>query len=264
MALLNGIFRHAQKYGWCAANPVAAADRPRDDSEPDTRFLNQADLEALIAATPDDPLGRMERVLYLTAAMTGLRQGELVALRWSDVDGKARVVRVRRSFTRGEFGRPKSRRSVRAVPLADRLARQIEAYRRQAPFPADQDLVFAHPRTGRPYDASRLRKRFRAAARRAAIRSVRFHDLRHTFGTQMAAAGAPLRAIQGWMGHRDYRTTSIYSDFAPDQSNGRRWAAAAFGAQAGADVAAIGLPRKESTRICAPVHPRHPRFGTRE
>ena len=135
MVLLNGLFRHAQKYGWCAANPVAAADRPRDDGEPDTRFLDQAELEAVIAAAPDDPLGRMERVLYLTAAMTGLRQGELVALRWRDVDWNARVVRVRRSFTRGELGRPKSRRSVRAVPLADRLARQLEAYRRQHPVP---------------------------------------------------------------------------------------------------------------------------------
>jgi integrase len=228
MVLLHGIFRHAQKYGWCVANPVTAADRPRNDSEPDTRFLDKAELEAIIAAAPGDPLGRMERVLYLAAAMTGLRQGELIALRWRNVDSNARVVRVRRSFTRGEFGKPKSRRSVRAVPLADRLALEIESYHCRTSFPADDDLVFAHPATGRPYDASQLRKRFKAAAKRTGIRPVRFHDLRHTFGTQMAAAGAPLRAIQGWMGHGDYKTTSIYADFAPDHSNGRQWAAAAF------------------------------------
>jgi hypothetical protein len=58
---------------------------------------------------------------------------------------------------------------------------------------------------------------------------VRFHDLRHTFGTHMAAAGAPLRAIQEWMGHRDHSTTQIYADHAPDPTNGRRWAEAAFG-----------------------------------
>jgi integrase len=235
MVLLNGIFRHAQKYGWCVANPVTAADRPRDGSDPDTRFLDRAELEAVIAATPDDQLGRMERALYLAAAMTGLRQGELVALRWRDVDLSAQVVRVRRSFTRGEFGRPKSRRSARAVPLAERLAREIETYRGCTSFSADDDLVFAHPATGRPYDASRLRKRFQAAAKRAGVRAIRFHDLRHTFGTQMAAAGAPLRAIQEWMGHGDYKTTSIYADFAPDQSNGRLWAAAAFGSEEAAD-----------------------------
>ena len=47
------------------------------------------------------------------------------------------------------------------------------------------------------------------------MRPVRFHDLRHTFGTQMAAAGAPLRTLQEWMGHRDYKTTLIYADYAP-------------------------------------------------
>ena len=61
------------------------------------------------------------------------------------------------------------------------------------------------------------------------MRSIRFHDLRHTFGTRMAAAGAPLRTIQEWMGHRDYKTTEIYADYAPDPSQGARWAEAAFG-----------------------------------
>jgi integrase len=57
---------------------------------------------------------------------------------------------------------------------------------------------------------------------------VRFHDLRHTFGTRMAAAGAPLRAIQEWMGHSDQRTTLIYADYAPDLTQGAMWAARAF------------------------------------
>ena len=74
-----------------------------------------------------------------------------------------------------------------------------------------------------------MRRRFQDAACRAELRPVRFHDLRHTFGTRMAAAGAPLRAIQEWLGHSDYRTTSIYADYAPDPSGGARYAAIAFG-----------------------------------
>ena len=58
---------------------------------------------------------------------------------------------------------------------------------------------------------------------------MRFHDLRHTFGTRMAAAGAPLRSIQEWLGHSDYRTTSIYADYAPDVTQAAVWAARAFG-----------------------------------
>jgi integrase len=73
-----------------------------------------------------------------------------------------------------------------------------------------------------------VRRRFQAAARRAGLRPVRFHDLRHSFATRLAAAGAPMRAIQEWMGHSDQRTTMIYSHFAPDLTQGAMWAARAF------------------------------------
>ena len=227
---LHGVFRHAVKRGWCAANPVAAVDRPRNaGGDPDIRFLDGAELEALLRATPDDLLGPTEHALYLTAAMTGLRQGELLALRWQDVDWTAGVVRVRRSYTRGEFGTPKSRRSSRAVPIADRVAGELHRHYQGSAYTADSELVFCHPHSGRPYDASKLRVRFKLALQRAGVREVRFHDLRHTFGTRMAAAGAPLRAIQEWMGHRNYATTEIYADYAPDPSQGAAFAQRAFG-----------------------------------
>jgi integrase len=162
--------------------------------------------------------------------MTGLRRGELLALRWRDVDWAASLIRVRRNYTRGEFGTPKSRRSSRAVPLADTVASELERHFQRSAFTGDDDLVLAHPLLGTVLDASKLRKRFQGAARRAQLRPVRFHDLRHTFGTRMAAAGAPLRAIQEWMGHRDSRATSLYADYAPDATQGATWAARAFGA----------------------------------
>jgi integrase len=176
----------------------------------------------------------MERVLYRTAAMTGMRRGELLALRWMDVAWTNRVIRVRRSFTRGEFGAPKSRRSSRAVPLADSLAAELERYHQGSHQTEDDDLVFRHPLTGRPYDPAKLRRRFQASVSRAGLRPIRFHDLRHTFGTRMASAGAPLRAVQEWMGHRDFRTTLIYADYAPDASAGAQWAERAFGGDGGA------------------------------
>jgi len=74
----------------------------------------------------DDRLGWVERVMYLTAAMTGMRQGELFALRWRDVDWSAGRIRVRRNYVRGEFGAPKSKRSARSVPLASRVAGELE------------------------------------------------------------------------------------------------------------------------------------------
>jgi integrase len=228
LGVLHAIYTYAVKRGWCTANPVAAVDKPRIRREPEIRYLAAAELDALIEATPSTPLGAVERVLYLTAAMTGMRRGELLALRWRDVDADAGVVRVRRTYTRGTFGTPKTRRSSRAVPLAERVREELQRHRGRSGSSGDYDLVFAHPVTGRVLDPSRVRKRFQAAARRAGLRPVRFHDLRHTFGTRMAAAGAPLRAIQEWLGHSDYRTTSIYADYAPDATQGAVWAARAF------------------------------------
>jgi integrase len=227
--LLNGICAHALKRGWMTENPVARVERPpRVRRDPDLRFLQQDEIDALLLAIPDDGLGPMERVMYRAAAMTGLRQGELLALRWRHVDWAANLVRVRRTYTRGEFGPPKSRRSVRAVPVADALLVELERLYQRSAYQSESDLVFCHPQTGRPYDASRLRKRFKRAIEAAGVREVRFHDLRHTFGTQMAAAGAPLRSLMEWMGHRDFATTLVYADYAPDQTQGVQLVERAF------------------------------------
>jgi integrase len=231
LGLLGAIFALSLKRGWCTTNPVAAIDKPRPRYDHDIRYLNGDELEDLLRAAPDTRLGRLEQALYLTAAMTGLRRGELLALRWEDVDFDAGVIRVRRTYSRGEFGTPKSRRSNRAVPLAERVAESLRARCAASLFTDRSDLVFAHPESGQVLDPSRVRKRFQAAARRAGLRPVRFHDLRHSFATRLAAAGAPMRAIQEWMGHSDQRTTMIYSHFAPDLTQGAMWAERAFGGE---------------------------------
>src|SRR4051794_28807528 len=228
LGLLGAIFTHAVKRGWCAGNPVAAVDKPRSSYNHDIRYLIGDELEDLLLATADTALGRLERTLYITAAMTGLRRGELLALRWQDVDFDAAVIRVRRTFSRGQFSTPKSRRSNRAVPLAERVADSLRTRKESSAFCTESDLVFAHPDSGQVLDPSKVRKRFQAAVRRAGLRPVRFHDLRHSFATRMAAAGAPLRAVQEWMGHADQRTTMIYAHFAPDLTQGAMWAARAF------------------------------------
>ena len=227
----HGLFAYASDHGWVASNPVAAVKRPRQlGTDPDIRFLEVVELEALLRAIPDDELGAVELPLYLTAALTGLRQGELIALRWRDVDWTAGLVRVRRNITRGKLGTPKSKRSSRAVPMADRVAAELERHFKRSAFQGDDDLVFCHPHTGGPYDPSKMRQRFKDTRDRAGLRDdVRFHDLRHTFGTRMAAAGAPLRFIQEWMGHRSAQTTEIYADYAPDPTQGAKFAQVAFG-----------------------------------
>jgi integrase len=219
--LLGATFELAVRRRWMVANPVRGVDRPRGGSaDPDIRYLTMEEVEAVLRAVPDDGLGHVERVLYLAAIMTGMRRGELLGLRWGDIDWEAKRIRVRRNYVRGEFGPPKSRRSSRSVPLTDRLAGELQRLYEGSPFEADEDLVFAHPHSrkqGTPLDGSKVLKRFKVALRRAGIRDVRFHDLRHTFGTRMAAAGVPMRTLQEWMGHRDFATTLVYADYTPSR-----------------------------------------------
>ena len=232
LGTLHSLIEFAIDEGWMVGeNPVKRVERPAlATTDPDVRFLDSEEVEALLRAVPDDPLGRVERVMYLTAAMTGMRQGELLGLRWRDVDWTARRIRVRRNYVRGEFGTPKSKRSARSVPLATRVATELELLFQDSPRKRDDDLVFAHPETGKPIDRSKLLKRFKAALRDADVRAVRFHDLRHTFGTRMAAQGVPMRVLQEMMGHRDFKTTLIYADYAPSEREAE-WVEQAFRAE---------------------------------
>jgi integrase len=221
--LLHAVFAYAQKRMGVQANPCQLVDLPRVDPDEDIRFLTKPDVEKLLEAVPDDDFGRVEHVMYLAAVMTGMRQGEMRGLRWQDIDWLASRVRVRRNYTRKRYGKPKSRRSSRSVPLALRLAAELETHFQRSAYQADDDLVFCHPHTGNPVDNSKILKRFKQACEDAGIArydeegkvSNVFHDLRHTFGTQMAAAGVPMRTLQEWMGHRDFKTTLVYADYAP-------------------------------------------------
>lgn len=215
LGFLHSIFEFGVRRGWASANPCRYVDAPRSlDAETAIRFLDASEVEGLLQAVPNGSYGRVQRVLYLAAVMTGMRQGELLALRWQDVDWSAQRVRVNRNYVNGQYGTPKSRRG-RSVPLADRLGGELDRLYQGAAFQADDDLVFGNPHTGRPMNGHTLTRTFQSALKVAGVRQVRFHDLRHTFGTRMAAAGVPMRTLQEWMGHRDFRTTLIYADYAP-------------------------------------------------
>lgn len=217
---MHSVFEIGMRRRWCQTNPVKLADRPRTrKNETRIQFLDQAELDKLLATNyPDDAFGHIEPSIYLTAAMTGLRQGELIGLRWRDVDLSARRVRVVSPFVRGEFGDPKSEGSGRSIPLADRVASELKKHKECSAYATDEALVFCHPETGEPLDRSKLTRRFKQATRRAEIREITYHELRHTFGTRMAAAGVPLRTLQYWMGHADSKTTQIYAHYQPAEN----------------------------------------------
>jgi integrase len=122
---------------------------------------------------------------FLAAAFAGLRMGELIALHWRDVDFAGSLLRVRTSYTGGALTTPKSGK-VRSVPLAPDVAQALARLADRELFTAEDDLVFPGE-TGEYLDGSALRRRYKASLNRAGLRQLRFHDLRHTFGTRMIA-----------------------------------------------------------------------------
>ncbi len=208
LVLLHGIFRRAQRVYGLPTNPAAAVERQPVRRSGDFDVLTPDEVAAVTRAAESE----QDAALYLTAAFTGLRLGELLALRWVDVDFAKRLVHVRRSFTHGAVGLPKSGR-VRSVPLIDDVARVLDGLSRRERFTGSEELVFPNS-VGNPLDDSKLRRRFYRALDRAGLKRIRFHDLRHSFGT-LAVQVFPLSDVKAYMGHADIQTTMVYVHHVP-------------------------------------------------
>jgi integrase len=206
--VLNAVFQRAQRVWGLPLNPVAGIEKYRQRSSGDIDVFSPEEVLALVRAADDE----QDAAIYLTAAFTGLRRGELLALHWRDIDFAGRAIRVRASYAGAELTTPKSGK-VRSVPMAPDVASALAALGRRAGWTGDDDLVFVGV-AGSYLDGSALRRRYAATLRRAGLRPLRFHDLRHTFGTRMIAK-ADIRRVQEWMGHADVQTTMKYLHYAP-------------------------------------------------
>jgi len=214
LVLLHGVFGHACKVYRLPHNPAAGLEHHPVRSSNDIVVFSPKEVMALVRAAE----GEQDAALYLTAAFTGLRRGELLALRWRDVDFAGSTIRVRASYAGRALTLPKSGK-VRAVPLAPDVARTLAQLSSRAHFTGEDDLVFAGE-TGGHLDGSALRRRYTLALKRGKLRPLRFHDLRHTFGTRMIAK-ADIRRVQEWMGHADIQTTMKYLHYVPREDDAR-------------------------------------------
>ncbi len=206
---------------WCATNPAEGVELPKVEQGEDVAHLTQGEVSKLLAAIDPDASdwALLDYALWLTATMAGLRQGELIALRRRDLKWLESKIGVRKNQTRKHGERtPKSRASRRDVPLPDPLAVVLDRLLEASKFQADDALIFGNPETGEPISPKAMDERLKAAAKAAGIRSISFHGLRHTFGTQCARGGVPMRTLQQWMGHARISTTEIYAAFAEDQA----------------------------------------------
>jgi integrase len=162
-----------------------------------------------------------ESVLYQVAAFTGLRWGELRALRWGDVRFSDGLVQVNRNWpVHGSEKDPKSHK-LRSVPLWTQAAMPLARLATREHFTSDDDYVFVQE-TGDPLGYDWTTRRFKAArdaakltSPRAGSKTLTFHRLRHSYGTLAAAIYKDLRRVQQYMGHESLTTTEIYAHFIP-------------------------------------------------
>jgi integrase len=141
--------------------------------------------------------------------MLASRRGELVALRWRDIDFVARKITVRRALSGDTELRSTKSRRFREVPLPDQAAAALDRLSRRGEFAGPDDYVFAN-RLGRRLDPSALRRRFERARDAAGLEPLRFHDLRHTYGSLLVAGGIDLASVKASMGHSHIATTERY------------------------------------------------------
>jgi integrase len=223
LAHVSGVFKRAQRLGWVKTNPYLDAEKIKTVSSGDFNVLSVVEVEAVARAAQDPALIRV-------AAYTGLRQGELRALRWRDVDFATSNVHVRRNLpAHGEEKMPKGKR-VRSVPLLDQAATELERLSRRGYLTRPDDRVFVS-QAGGPLDHSDIRDGFYEALEAAGLRHLRmreepitFHDLRHTFAT-IAVQIWPLSDVQAYLGHSNIATTMRYVHHVPKTDAAQRGSA---------------------------------------
>ena len=216
LVVLYGIFKRAKRVWGLRDNPASAdlVKRPEVVYTGEFDTYNRDEVLALVAAA-DDP---QDAAVYLTAAYTGLRQGELLALRWRDVDLVDNLLHVRANYTDRTEKVPKGKR-VRSVPMMGEVVDALARLKDREHFADDDDLVFCSL-VGGFLDSFALRRRFYAAIKRAGLRRIRFHDLRHHFGSLAITVLDP-NAVQSYMGHQHYSTTQRYLHHKPRPEHAR-------------------------------------------
>jgi integrase len=203
LAELRAIFNWACDELEFPGDPSKGIKKHREYNAEKPNFFSVEEIEALVRAAASECDG----LLFRTAAFAGLRRGELVSLRWKHLDFARASIHVIDNVSAGQDVRVKDGEG-RTLPMAPQIAQALAAWRPEDA--SDADLVFPGKLPGRKLDGDALNKRFKEARDRAGLPALRFHDLRHTFGSLAVDGGASLIQVQAWMGHEDIKTTMRY------------------------------------------------------
>jgi integrase len=215
-AVLHRAIRVAFKRDKVARNIVALVDKPSAAKKPKIFLASEEEVRKFREAA----VGSRYHALYVTALDTGLRQGELLALKWDSVDLQRGMIHVRATLTRDETKKlvstpPKTPSSIRSVRLARTTIELLKEHQKTQMacsrglstwvFPNEDDY-------GPSCKDGFLREEFQGVAKRAGMPGLSFHGLRHSHATMLAALGVNIKALQERLGHSTTRMTlDVYS-----------------------------------------------------
>lgn len=195
IALLKHLFNMAITWGMATVNPMRGVKLLREDNVP-VRFLTKEEIDKLLAACTD-----YSRPIVLTALHTGMRRGEILGLKWDQVDFDAKIITILHS----KNGR------VRKIPINSVLLDVLAKLKASA----TQEHVFISNKTKEPI--GKFQTAWLTAIRKSGIIRCRFHDLRHTFASHLVASGVDLVTVKELLGHSDINMTLRYAHSAPEQ-----------------------------------------------
>ena len=201
--LCGAIFEYMVDSDVIAKNPVKKVSKmPKDVKE--SVFLTAEECNKLfeVAKVKNENL----YLVLLTSIVTGMRQGEVLALTWDDIDFNSNTISVNKTYSKGVLGKPKTNSSIRTVKISPKLAHLLKEHKLKA-RPSNLNLVFSNE-AGNYIDSRNLVNRFfKPCLKEAWLKDITWHELRHSCITALAEEKVNLKSIQKQVGHSSENTT---------------------------------------------------------
>ncbi len=212
--LLSKIFSTAKKWSYYSGeNPAAGVELPEKKSVREKHVLTPEQISQLLSV-----LGEPVRTMFLLAILTGLRVGEILGLRWKDLDFGSGQLRVEQACYRGRVGSPKTQGSKRCLPLPLALVDCLVQYRVQGIRSEPDDLLFQTANGNAMSDTNLLHRHLKPAGQQIGATWLNWHTLRRTHATLLQMAGGSLKDAQAQLGHSKLSTTlELYTLPIPSQ-----------------------------------------------
>ena len=205
--LLSGILETAVEYGYLTTNPARRVKFPQKGLKEKPALIAGESLAKLLKH-----LDEAHRTMVSLIAATGLRIGELLALRWSALDLEGGSLTVRESVFEGKFQPPKTQKAIRTIPLGRHAVAALSAHRNRVTRRAAEDLVFGNRNGGPLREAKLLKNVLQPAAEAAGLGRVTWHQFRHIHSSLLNDLQVPVKIAQEQLGHASISTTlNIYT-----------------------------------------------------